>query len=410
MSIANQQNPKSKNHCLIFDPIPFSGGSKIATKEAIYQSDHNKISYTVLSVSPSCWNDDSLKQKHSVSVFPLYCPKKLLLSSYSWTYWLKQLFFCISIALLLARTSKVDVALGASGPGVDMALYLCRKLFGYRLLQLIHGPVGLSRSIGYCLTQADTTFYLSSSQKSMTDAMAIYFDYKFNTHKYKYPQSLGADCARFNLASPHYYRFENGISTHKWPTPCMYGEPTIFWAASLLEWKGLDTLVEAGRLLAKRISILSRICYIRPSNTQLELSTAPVELKNCEWYEQPRNLDELRSKSNIFVSTSRNEPFGLSILEAIASGMCVVIPKDGSYWDKKLKHNVNCIKYKPGCAASLADALLLLALHPLKIEQLGLSARNIADHYHASHSYLRIAQSIVERAPHRTQGSFSNGL
>ncbi|MEI8597440.1 glycosyltransferase [Vibrio sp. M60_M31a] len=120
-----------------------------------------------------------------------------------------------------------------------------------------------------------------------------------------------------------------------------------FWAASLLKWKGLETLIKASKRAAISQSVVLNVCYIRPVDTCLPISNAPVLLSHTIWYEDPENLDDIRSQSNIFVSTSCNEPFGLSILEALAAGMCVVIPSDGAYWDKTLTHNENCIKYQP---------------------------------------------------------------
>ncbi|MBF4438182.1 glycosyltransferase, partial [Vibrio anguillarum] len=59
----------------------------------------------------------------------------------------------------------------------------------------------------------------------------------------------------------------------------------------------------------------------------------------------------------LFVSTSQQEPFGLSILEALAAGMCVIIPEDNAYWDSLLTHELNCLKYAANDVSSLAETL-----------------------------------------------------
>jgi len=392
MSSSVAENIEQQKHCLIFDPIPFSGGSKIATREAAYRCLQNNVKFTILTASTRCWNDTAFNQKHSVSFIKFYCPQYLLLATTGWKYRLKQAYFCLLIFYSLLKIAKVQVAIGASGPGVDMALYLCQRIFRYRLIQLIHGPVGISRSIGYCLTRANTTFYLQCCRPSMLRAMAFYY----NDHL---EEKVCEKLASFNLASPHYFPFKNGISKHNWPTPCFYGEPTVFWAASLLKWKGLDTLVHAEQILSAKISIKYHVCFIRPKHINLDISNVPAEMEHFQCYDEPRNLDEIRSKSNIFVSTSCNEPFGLSVLEALAAGMCVLIPKDGSYWDKTLTHNVNCIKYRPGSAASLANALFQLTLNPVDIVRIGLSALKISERYHAETCYQKIVDSICSLSP-----------
>lgn len=112
-------------------------------------------------------------------------------------------------------------------------------------------------------------------------------------------------------------------------------------------------------------------------------------------------LDRTRAKvfrtANIFISTSRNEPFGLSILEAMAAGHCIVLPADGAYWDKTLDDSVNCIKYRPEDADDLANKIMHLCNNMDKVKTLDLAGMKVAENYRAESCYKPIIESITGR-------------
>ncbi|USD67795.1 glycosyltransferase family 4 protein [Vibrio sp. SCSIO 43136] len=363
------------NHCLVFDPIPFAGGSKIATLNMLAHTDPERVKFTVITASPSCWRIDT---PHQIDVVSLASPRWLAKAQSGALFWLKQLYFSLCISVIMMLKPKVQLTVGASGPGVDMALYLCRFVFGFKVAQLIHGPVARSRSIGFALTKADFVFYLTSSHQSLLQSLQSY---------------LGADqdlSAVRKLMGERWIAFDNGLPEHQWPSQIHQTEPVVYWAASLLKWKGLDLLVEA----LSSLEVESQICFIRPKNSQLAVSKAPVRLNGAKWYQQPNNLDDIRKQSSIFVSTSVNEPFGLSILEALAAGMCVIVPKDGSYWDQVLTEGFNCIKYEKNDARSLQAAIQHVQQDPELIARLGRKAKLIAAHYTAKRCYQTITHCI----------------
>jgi glycosyltransferase involved in cell wall biosynthesis len=116
---------------------------------------------------------------------------------------------------------------------------------------------------------------------------------------------------------------------------------------------------------------------------------------NVRWYESPDRLDRLRAESDIFVSTSSHEPFGLSILEAMAAGLCVIIPADGAYWDQQLKDGIDCVKYRPGDALDLAEKIMVTREDPNRVERIGDSARRLASNYCAEWLYAPIAEQML---------------
>lgn len=384
----NSHNESSVNHCLVFDPIPFFGGSKVATQEMLNQCNSNDVLFTVLTVNPSCWQHESSLNSHQIKLIHLKLPQYLFSACHGGLFWIKQVYFALMLLITLCRVRHVNTAVGMSGPGIDMALYLIKPFYHFQLIQLIHGPVACSRSIGYCLAKADLVFALESVDFSVNAAFVQYFKWRVNGQSAKV-------FARFTLSSPRYQFFTNGISDTHWPTSCTYGEPRLFWAASLLKWKGLETLIDAGKRLAKTTPIPIEICYIKPERTALDISHAPVAIPYFSWHQNPRNLDEVRAQSNIFVSTSQNEPFGLSILEAMAAGMCVLIPRDDAYWDKILTHNVNCIKYQPNSSYDLFLAITRVIQSPDLIPILGRAAQTMANNnYRAELSYEKIVYAI----------------
>ncbi|ROV59604.1 glycosyltransferase family 1 protein [Vibrio ponticus] len=376
-----------RQHNIIFDPIPFKGGSKIATSEALSLCSNETVRFTVITVNPDYWQQSELAKQHQLNIVTIYTIPWLCEQVQGVFFWLNQLYFSLVLMLQLVVRERADKFIAASGPGVDMPLYLINQLLKRTLVQIIHGNVACSRSIGWCLTQANVVFYLPSTYSSLQTAL----------HRYLSKKLTPADSdTRANeiLQSEHFQSFVNGIASHKWPSQSQIGTPKYLWAASLLRWKGLERFVTAIRLAQRHRKITSIICYIRPKQIQLGISQAPITLPNTSWHQDPDNFDRLRSECSIFVSTSKNEPFGLSILEALAAGMCVVIPLDGSYWDQILEDGVNCLKYTTGDEADLARVLLRLDREPQTLQSIQHHAIEVAERYHASDRYRAIIECV----------------
>lgn len=372
---------------LVFDPIPFKGGSKIATSDALNVCRTTNSEFIVLTVDPDFWQNTEFFDKHKVTVTKIATVSWLMRQHTGAFYWLNQLWMLLILLKTLFVHRGINKSVGASGPGIDMPLYLLKKLVNLEVIQFVHGNVGLSRSIGYCLSIADSVFYLPSAKSSIELALEAYIQ-----HATKINDTSAL--AQSYFSSARYSTFLNGIPSSRWPTQSQTIVPIGFWAASLLKWKGLDTLVEAAKAAALTKAVPVNICYIRPIDTCLPVSSAPVLLKHATWHEDPDDLDQIRSQSNIFISTSCNEPFGLSILESLAAGMCVVIPQDGSFWDQQLTHNENCIKYQPENPQSLCDALLYAANDKQTFKRCCANATKIAQQYKAEYRYQKFAQHI----------------
>jgi len=360
----------AKRHLLIIDPIAFTGGSKIATENILRLLDSEQMRITILTADTDSWHWPQLRR------IRLFEPQWLSRQEQGIPYFLRHLLIALQLMLIRLRLGRLDITMGASGPGVDLALYLLKPVLGFRLVQLIHGPVACSRTIARCLRAANEVHYLKSAGASLISAL----------------HTLAP--APHKLTTPHFQVMQNGLPDHAWPSRCQNERPVIFWAASLLKWKGLETLLDALRLIEKETRPDAHICYIRPQKSPLPISDAPVTIDAVYWHENPAHLDEIRATANIFVSTSHHEPFGLSILEAMAAGHCVLIPADDAYWDRTLENNINCIKYNPGDAMDLASKLRSLNCDMDRVRHLGNAAARTARHYRAETRYATIKNAL----------------
>jgi glycosyltransferase involved in cell wall biosynthesis len=101
--------------------------------------------------------------------------------------------------------------------------------------------------------------------------------------------------------------------------------------------------------------------------------------------ELPRHYAE----ADIFISTSSSEGFGLTVLEAMASG-CAVIVSDISAHTEFVHHLKNGLVYSN--SNELISHLKLLIGHPDRAEELGSEARKTVLQY----SWANVAQRVVE--------------
>ena len=394
-------NTKTRNandkatHGLIYDPIPFAGGSKIATLEMLMtthesiekQADDN-VSFTIVTADPDSWRTAVSKLNARIITLPNW---GFLTVPQGVRYWVAQLVLALILMATVIRLPRISYSVGASNPGIDMALYIVKWVWRMPIIQLVHGPVGLSRSIGYCFTRADSIFYLSSSIDSIRAAISCYFS---KAHDSKQAEIM----TRAVLESARFESFTNGLTQANWPTQSTGTSSDVFWAASLLKWKGLETLNEALDITNQATPWNTNICYITPQNTHLGVSSLPTESTYTKLFHAPNNLDQIRASSGIFVSTSINEPFGLSVLESLAAGLCVVIPSDGAYWDRVLEDNVNCLKFAPQDPQSLYEAVQTLIDEPQLRQRLSQASLDIAKQYRAEHCYASICITMRRKA------------
>ncbi|BCN24111.1 glycosyltransferase family 4 protein [Vibrio alfacsensis] len=413
---------------MIYDPIPFNGGSKIATRHMLEQLP-NTTTCHILTADIASWHrfrtqtsattQASVSKQTSASkqtlnnrkliLHELKCPASLYQSTQGVMYWMSQLIFLCQIAFVwslasLRSTSPLSKLILISGPGIDMAGYLfaqVTRLFkAIPIIQFIHGPVFGSRAVAWCLKQGHTTFYLDSSKNYISRLLGLEDDKPLPHHFHTFINGIPASqWPTSNGSSQNKQTQQNRRSVNSPTHNRSRARPTLFWAASLLKWKGLDHFIEAHQTADLSNKAITKICYIKPQNSTLEQSNAPVQRLNIVWFEAPENIDDIRATADIFVSTSQSEPFGMSVLESLAAGLLVVIPKDGAYWDQVLTHHVNCIKYDISDESALAKTLAEVVKSIEQLRPIANQGRLVADRYRANITYSSIVEALLNQDP-----------
>ena len=371
-----------KKHLLIIDPIAFWGGSKIATQNMLQSLDMKGWSITVVTKQTAKW------QPYVDRFVTLHEQPWLAEQSQGIAYLLRHTWIACYIFWVRVRFGPIHCAWGISGPGIDLSLYLANYLLRFPIHQFVHGPVADSRLLGRCLTNATKVFALPSTLKSLRTAIARY--------RPSYEPGYKKSNAEETALPSHIHTFCNGLPKDSWPTPTQQILPVLFWAASLLRWKGLDLLTETLLKFSDHTRPQTNICYIRPQQQTLAVSSLPDNLNNVTCFNNPTNLDSIRAGSSIFISTSHNEPFGMSILEAMAAGLCVFIPTDGAFWDQHLTYGVNCIKYTANSATDLHQKIQLVQAGKVNYRQIGKNSMKIAELYRAEQQYQIVQDALLE--------------
>jgi D-inositol-3-phosphate glycosyltransferase len=100
------------------------------------------------------------------------------------------------------------------------------------------------------------------------------------------------------------------------------------------------------------------------------------------------SLPEVYSGSAIFLTTSNSEGFGLSLLEAMASG-CACVASDIPTHRALIEHEVNGLIYTS--RAELVSSLQGLLSSREKVERLGVAARDVA----SGHTWEKVAGRVI---------------
>jgi len=357
---------------LIYDPVPCKGGSKEVMKTVLTQLTSD-ISVWVVSNDIESWCGSNVKFVH------LYCPLFLLKQNSGPGYFLKHFIFLVSLFITLCKLKRFTKIIGLSGPCVDFALYLLTSIIHIDIIQLVQGDIANSKIASFGLTRASQVFYLPSTFDSIV-------------------RTLKRHSQKHHITERNFRPFINGIDSSTIKQRVFNEKVGFLWAASLSRWKKVELFVEAMTKLnchpKDKGKFFASICYIKP---QIDAYIEPDNFEksdNIQWYANPKNLNEIRANSSVFVSTAEHEPFGLSILEAMTAGLAIVIPADGSYWDQQLTAGYNCVKYRPDDIKSLVNVLNQLINDPKLLLKIAKQAKHFSQDYGYVDCYSRILKCI----------------
>ena len=370
---------------LIYDPVPFKGGSKNVMKTIIAELP-SSIDVWVISNDKASWCDDCRSNVHFV---PLFSPHFLQNKTTGILYFLKHFVYLFSLIANMMKLKRFTKIIAFSGPCVDFSLYLLTELIHIEIIQLIQGDIANSKVAGFGLTRAKQVFYLPSTYGSILHALKSY-------------RSNEPHSNNDNMAKKKFMPFVNGIdcSTIKTKETSHKNKDKIgfLWAASLLKWKRVELFIAAMTELNSTYENVDKyyasVCYIEPQTDAYSDIADLDKVDNIHWYADPKNLNDIRASSSIFISTSEDEPFGLSILESMAAGLAIVIPADNAYWDQQLTDGVDCVKYDPNNMESLAQALTQLVNDPSFLLRIAQQAKLLAQQYCNLHCYAQILKCI----------------
>ncbi|NMP32109.1 glycosyltransferase family 4 protein [Thalassotalea sp. M1531] len=361
------------NGILIFDPVPYFGGSKQVAKSVVKQLPPT-CKVTVITADLSTW------QHVTSNIHQLWIPKFLQGKTNGIKYYLKHLCFACSIVYFMLIDRRFKRLIGISGPTVDFALYLLNLVINVEIIQLVQGPIPKSKSAAYGLTKADKIFCLSSMEDSVYQTHGL-----INDRKNDIQSKIGC--------------FINAIDQNEIVPRINSQELELFWCASLLPWKRLDVFLEAISILRnkyKMTHVCANICYIKPPSSEYRVELPDNTNNQIRFKEKPDNLPDIRARSAIFISTSEEEPFGLSILESLSAKLAVVIPEDGAYWDTQLTDNLNCLKFKPNNPNHLAKQLYVLINNPPMLRQIAANGYIHSLRYSSQACYSQITKALTQ--------------
>lgn len=176
--------------------------------------------------------------------------------------------------------------------------------------------------------------------------------------------------------------------------------PLAVYAGRLVSYKGLFDLVDAWRDVAQSI----------PEATLVLVGAGGADIDNCERELRDRvaatglggriifvgavsNVQDYLKCADVFVFPSRNEAFGLSVIEAMAAGLPVVSSRAGGLADIARSDN-GVLPVEAGNPDSLREALVAILRDETWRRRLGQHARDSAcalyDHYAVGDRYLQL--------------------
>lgn len=157
------------------------------------------------------------------------------------------------------------------------------------------------------------------------------------------------------------------------------------------------TLLEGFRRLHARCP-RSRLILIGdgPLRNQVAAACAALaEAAHCPGYVPYSQLPLWYGRADVFVHPAPDEPWGVSVNEALACGLPVVAASGVGAAAELITPGVCGFVFTNGNAAELADQLENLALMPDARRQLEPACRAAADRWHYRHTIATFAQALV---------------
>ena len=131
----------------------------------------------------------------------------------------------------------------------------------------------------------------------------------------------------------------------------------ILWVGRLVPAKEPEVFVKALGLIKSKVRFKAVIRGDGPLKRKILKLIKKMKLKNRVYFVKKlpfSSLPELYSFATLYVHTASMEPFGLSLLEAMGSGLPVIVAKGGGAYEVA---GSRAVTFYPGDAADLAEKI-----------------------------------------------------
>jgi alpha-1,6-mannosyltransferase len=167
----------------------------------------------------------------------------------------------------------------------------------------------------------------------------------------------------------------------------------LLYVGRVVPEKNLELLISVMQLLAARSEdfrlVIAGDGIARQSLEHLATQTVPGKVLFLGHIADREQLSRLYASCDFFLHPNPNEPFGIAPLEAMASGLSVVVPNQGGVTSYATTQNAWCVNPEPvAYAHAIGDALVNPQVRASRIR----AARRTAEQY----CWPRVAESFLE--------------
>lgn len=177
------------------------------------------------------------------------------------------------------------------------------------------------------------------------------------------------------------------------------GRYVIIFVGRMVEEKGVDTLIEAFRMVREKFSDVSLVLIGEgplKEKYQDYVSSRKIPDVHFTGFVQNRELPRYYGMADIFVLPSRMEPWGVSVNEAMASGLPVILSDKVGSRGSLLKGGENGFMFKSEDYKELAKKIEKLLHNPEMMREMGKNSRSIVKKYDYSYCEQNLEWALRE--------------
>jgi glycogen synthase len=294
-------------------------------------------------------------------------------------------------------------------------------IFCWCLSRLSLAPVWVAQRKGvpvcYTVNDEHTRQYKYAQLNSMKNAL------KWLRERCLYPKATLSLARRFPIACisqalknkllaqgtqiEHAKVIYQGIPLEKFPyqpTPYESGPFQLLYVGQISETKGVHTLLKALSEVNQKSSCQVQLRVVGSGvpkyQSYLEVLAAELGIEDQVRFLGRVDHQEVsgfyRASHGFVFPSEWDEPFGLTHLEAMASGAAVISTTTGGSAEL-IRHRENALAFEAGCAEELAQQIILLATDEMFRNSLIERARNYVEENHSIDVYARNLETFLKR-------------